>query len=617
MDVVAAKFDVATAATPTDTLRISSGEFVDFEAAVQSLQRFGSTASVEVLAGREEQASDTDGSFIEVTFFDVRATAKAHEFFGRDLCQYAPSSTLVRVARLKGAMRISDDDVCQVARVDDTVSGEYDVTFYDSRDALRYNELAKSFNQVEAGACPSVPPPGLEQPPGLDVPPGLSTPPGFKTLQNSVDAPPGLEGIRTPTVAASPAPLTAAAIGEVNGESAGADRLAFALDDASTACLAAGLPDAQCQVRLNGIPNCLLADPLLEAALEQAGLRGSIITFTATPKDPFGEVLVTLSSAMAAAQCVQHFDGCQWDTSGILVSTEVLIPSQGGVDVCDGRLFVERNFGGHVASQDCGEYFTNPACCDYFSSYEGGDCFANQEGNAYLAAPEGTCFAGQEAGEFTYLGCEYFGLQEESDYFATLGGGAYLNNGEAFDMASMVAPTCMVEGEERVACLQESTEQTVFTTDHAAQTSLWTVASEPEAYTAVTAAADAAESPAIALADGVVALPAVESQTETAPVARAAKLSATAVTFVPRAAAFFSSTLSADAPTFVMRSADGAVHSEVPNAASDVSTDVGETSEGERESVAATASRVGACGANEAKDNIGSKAASPVPLPLL
>jgi len=77
-------------------------------------------------------------------------------------------------------------------------------------------------------------------------------------------------------------------------------------------------------VLVMGMPNQMLSKPLIEAMLQQAGLEETISKYEMSKGDPCGELLLHFSNHLLAAQCVRHFEGCQWDTSGTAVTTRIL-----------------------------------------------------------------------------------------------------------------------------------------------------------------------------------------------------------------------------------------------------------------------------------------------------
>jgi hypothetical protein len=89
------------------------------------------------------------------------------------------------------------------------------------------------------------------------------------------------------------------------------------------ACSGNVLAPIACCVSIEGLPNAILSEPMVLAMLQQAGLLGEIITFSTCEGDPCGEAHVSFSSVDAALRCVYHFEGCQWDASGIEVCAKM------------------------------------------------------------------------------------------------------------------------------------------------------------------------------------------------------------------------------------------------------------------------------------------------------
>jgi len=79
---------------------------------------------------------------------------------------------------------------------------------------------------------------------------------------------------------------------------------------------------ALCKVHISGLPNKVISEPMLEVFLEQARLK-DVVDVEARFGRPVGEVTIGFSSRTAAEQCVRHFAGCQWDSSGAVVKAEI------------------------------------------------------------------------------------------------------------------------------------------------------------------------------------------------------------------------------------------------------------------------------------------------------
>mmetsp|Transcript_13185 Transcript_13185/g.30029 ORF Transcript_13185/g.30029 Transcript_13185/m.30029 type:complete len:305 (-) Transcript_13185:37-951(-) len=77
-------------------------------------------------------------------------------------------------------------------------------------------------------------------------------------------------------------------------------------------------------ILVSGLPNSLLTDNFLCAMLHQAGFKDSVRDCKCREGEPTGEVLLRVSTWAVVEQCINHFDGCQWDKSGILVSAQVI-----------------------------------------------------------------------------------------------------------------------------------------------------------------------------------------------------------------------------------------------------------------------------------------------------
>jgi hypothetical protein len=67
----------------------------------------------------------------------------------------------------------------------------------------------------------------------------------------------------------------------------------------------------------------------LEVMLEQAGLEDMIVGCEAWPGAQYGEAVLRLSTWEAANQCIKHFHGCCWDSTGAPVTAELDQPAPG------------------------------------------------------------------------------------------------------------------------------------------------------------------------------------------------------------------------------------------------------------------------------------------------
>mmetsp|Transcript_33497 Transcript_33497/g.92556 ORF Transcript_33497/g.92556 Transcript_33497/m.92556 type:complete len:344 (-) Transcript_33497:152-1183(-) len=78
------------------------------------------------------------------------------------------------------------------------------------------------------------------------------------------------------------------------------------------------------KVCIHNLPNGILSDDMLWAVFEQAGLEENVLDFVGRAGSSCGEVVVTLSSPWAVAECVRHFQGCNWDKYSAAIEVEVL-----------------------------------------------------------------------------------------------------------------------------------------------------------------------------------------------------------------------------------------------------------------------------------------------------
>lgn len=93
------------------------------------------------------------------------------------------------------------------------------------------------------------------------------------------------------------------------------------------------LPEALCAkpkffVRIKGLPKALLTACMMETIWQQAGLGDDVVSVVEErperPEDavPWAQVLVGFASSRVAVRCAAHFHSCQWDQSGMEVTTE-------------------------------------------------------------------------------------------------------------------------------------------------------------------------------------------------------------------------------------------------------------------------------------------------------
>jgi len=70
------------------------------------------------------------------------------------------------------------------------------------------------------------------------------------------------------------------------------------------------------KVLLSGLPAAMLSEPMLRVMLGQAQLEDGVIAMSTRP----GKALLTFSSLAWACQCIMHYNGLQWGSSGIPIS---------------------------------------------------------------------------------------------------------------------------------------------------------------------------------------------------------------------------------------------------------------------------------------------------------
>jgi hypothetical protein len=86
------------------------------------------------------------------------------------------------------------------------------------------------------------------------------------------------------------------------------------------------------QVCIRGLPQALANDVCMEAVLEQAGLEAAVVNCS-VKRGKINEVVVELSCPLMALHCVNHFNGCMWDSSGKPVTATIIPPKEPVVSV--------------------------------------------------------------------------------------------------------------------------------------------------------------------------------------------------------------------------------------------------------------------------------------------
>jgi len=82
-------------------------------------------------------------------------------------------------------------------------------------------------------------------------------------------------------------------------------------------------PSARVNVHVYGLPNNLCNTMCMEAVIEQAGLEEFVISCEAWPGNSHGEATIQLVTRDAGEQCLRHFHGCRWCSSGTVVAAEM------------------------------------------------------------------------------------------------------------------------------------------------------------------------------------------------------------------------------------------------------------------------------------------------------
>jgi len=277
----------------TNTIQVILSPGESLHAATSAFRQFGDVSSLELLPGDLLMAS--------VVFFDVRAASKALQSLGLAVAQPAPQ-TGNRIAMLSGNTQMKTDAIDGVSNVfyDPCCGGgTFAVEFYDVRDAMRAQEVEM---ELESG-----PAEGVER----SLKSG-GTPPSSPSL-GPADCPP-VPVYVIPSTAALPRSAAAAA-----ADGAGAVQALATAQNTGVQ----ELQPAHFTVRITGIPHPLLSNPCMEAVLQQAGLLDSTIHFKTElgeGEKHSGDALVTFLSYAMAQQCISHFLGRQWNTTGGEVS---------------------------------------------------------------------------------------------------------------------------------------------------------------------------------------------------------------------------------------------------------------------------------------------------------
>jgi len=285
-------------AMDTNTIHVVLPPGESLHVATAAFRQFGEVSSLELLPG--------DALIASVVFFDVRAAWSALGALGYDLAQPAPQSGC-RVARLRGDTNLKIDDVSGVSNVfyDSKGDGDFAVEFYDVRDAARFQELAEQElseprERTPGFACPGRAPTGLGAA-GADAtgaggqqeePVPVYVIPTAIPISNAVRSMGAAAGATAATGATPPAALQ--------------EELRPSRE----------MQPTHYTVRVTGLPNALLSTPCMEAVLQQAGLLEAAINFRTNEGEHCGEAVVTFLSFAMAEQCIAHFQGRQWNTSG-------------------------------------------------------------------------------------------------------------------------------------------------------------------------------------------------------------------------------------------------------------------------------------------------------------
>lgn len=85
-----------------------------------------------------------------------------------------------------------------------------------------------------------------------------------------------------------------------------------------------GAAQATWAVLVTGLPAMLATEPWFKVVLEQAGLGDLAAAFEVWTGEPCGGAVVLFGQRTAAEYCVHHFEGCQWNAPGELVTATLL-----------------------------------------------------------------------------------------------------------------------------------------------------------------------------------------------------------------------------------------------------------------------------------------------------
>jgi len=277
---------VIVMAALTNTVHVVRPPGPDLAAIRVAFERFGEVAAVELLS--EEPPK------VAVVFYDVRAAGQAVQALGLEYCNPGPQQG-ARTVRLAGDAKFDPEDFTGISGVQADVDedGTYVLEFFDVRDAARYE--SGQVSRISAACCGNaaaehavVPPPGLDADTDILLPPGLGPSETIGCLEPPpwLSAPPGLDDDAEVTEGTKSEPV--------------------------------------CCVTITGLPNKLLNEIMMEAIIQQAGFDREVKGFSLKSGKPCGKVTISFSCEMMAERCASHFTGCQWDSSGTEVTTEIV-----------------------------------------------------------------------------------------------------------------------------------------------------------------------------------------------------------------------------------------------------------------------------------------------------
>lgn len=267
------------AMTTSDTLHVILPPGMDLHSATVWMSQFGDVSYLEMVPG--------DVLTIAVVFFSVQAAQLAMNSLGLECCwPVAPRGS--RSVRIRGNATLDLESVAGVSgvSVDPEDPETFVLEFFDERTANSFKESSAQSSKPSGGD-------------------GGGSTRTVATASTDTAAQPGEP--KSGPVPAYVVPTALVARGWGGGSAAYASP---AREDVT--------------VLVRGLPNKLLTKPFIEVILQQAGLAQTVVDYEVTKGAPCGELLLDCPDHFTAAQCMRHFEGCQWDSSGTGVTTRII-----------------------------------------------------------------------------------------------------------------------------------------------------------------------------------------------------------------------------------------------------------------------------------------------------